>query len=109
MQVIFVSYSQMKANPSAWLHQVVKYRAKVVFFYQTGQPWYYCISFKIAICKSRDLHWSLIAATEECAKWELNSLRAIVVADGANPWSVLLLTNLSNISFSSLFEHFVHR
>lgn len=79
------------------------------FFYQTGQPWYYCISFKIAICKSRDLHWSLIAATEECAKWELNSLRAIVVADGANPWSVLLLTNLSNISFSSLFEHFVHR
>ena len=41
----------------------------------------------IAICKSRDLHWGLLA-TKDHRDLNLGSLRLLLVADGANPWSL---------------------
>lgn len=41
----------------------------------------------VAICKSRDLHWGLLA-TKDHRELNLASLRMLVVADGANPWSL---------------------
>ena len=50
-----------------------------------------CFIFKhrasIAICKSRDLHWGLLA-TKDHRDLNLGSLRLLLVADGANPWSL---------------------
>ncbi|XP_040564455.1 disco-interacting protein 2 homolog A isoform X2 [Lepeophtheirus salmonis] len=69
MHVIFIPYSLMKVNPASWMQMVTKHRAT------------------IAICKSRDLHWGLLA-TKDHRELNLSSLRLIVVADGANPWSL---------------------
>ena len=41
----------------------------------------------VAVCKSRDLHWGLLA-TKDHRDLNLSSLRMLVVADGANPWSL---------------------
>ena len=41
----------------------------------------------IAIVKSRDLHWGLLA-TKDHKDVNLSSLRLLLVADGANPWSL---------------------
>lgn len=79
MRVHFVPYSLMKVSPTSWLVQATKFQATT------------------ALVKSRDLHWSLMALTgggnnaiSQVNKDLINlaSLRAIVVADGANPWSL---------------------
>lgn len=41
----------------------------------------------VAIVKSRDLHWGLLA-TRDHKEILLSSLRMLLVADGANPWSL---------------------
>ena len=41
----------------------------------------------VAVCKSRDLHWGLLA-TKDHRELNLSSLRLLTVADGANPWSL---------------------
>ncbi len=41
----------------------------------------------IAIVKSRDLHWGLLA-TRDHRDISLASLRLLLVSDGANPWSL---------------------
>ena len=41
----------------------------------------------IAVVKSRDLHWGLLA-TKDHKDISLSSLRLLLVADGANPWSL---------------------
>ncbi|XP_054750065.1 disco-interacting protein 2 homolog C-like isoform X1 [Lytechinus pictus] len=69
MQVYFVPYSLMKVNPASWMHIVTKYKAT------------------LAIVKSRDMHWGLMAQKEHKGI-NLNSLRMLLVADGANPWSL---------------------
>ncbi len=69
MHVIFIPYALMKVNPASWMQMVTKHRATV------------------AICKSRDLHWGLLA-TKDHRDLNLASLRMLVVADGANPWSL---------------------
>lgn len=69
MKVYFVPYSLMKINPTSWLVQATKLKAQT------------------ALVKSRDLHWSLIA-TRDHKELQLQALRSIVVADGANPWSL---------------------
>jgi acyl-CoA synthetase (AMP-forming)/AMP-acid ligase II len=69
MHVIFIPYALMKVNPASWMQMVTKHRATV------------------AICKSRDLHWGLLA-TKDHRDLNLSSLRMLVVADGANPWSL---------------------
>ncbi|CAB3408565.1 unnamed protein product [Caenorhabditis bovis] len=69
MRVIFVPYSLMKMNPASWMHMVTKYQATT------------------ALVKSRDLHWALLA-TRDHKDINLSSLRALLVADGANPWSL---------------------
>jgi len=56
-------------NPASWMQMITKHRATV------------------AICKSRDLHWGLLA-TRDHAGLNLSSLRMLLVADGANPWSL---------------------
>ncbi len=58
-----------KVNPASWMQMVTKHRATV------------------AVCKSRDLHWGLLA-TKDHRELNLSSLRLLVVADGANPWSL---------------------
>lgn len=69
MHVIFVPYALMKQNPASWMLAVTKTKATV------------------AICKSRDLHWGLLS-TRNHKEVNLSSLRIILVADGANPWSL---------------------
>ncbi|KAF1768453.1 hypothetical protein GCK72_000265 [Caenorhabditis remanei] len=69
MRVIFVPYSLMKMNPATWMHMVSKYQATT------------------ALVKSRDLHWALLA-TRDHKDISLSSLRTLLVADGANPWSL---------------------
>lgn len=41
----------------------------------------------VAVVKSRDLHWGLLA-TKDHKDINLASLRMLLVADGANPWSL---------------------
>uniref|UniRef100_A0A8C7GWZ0 Disco interacting C n=1 Tax=Oncorhynchus kisutch TaxID=8019 RepID=A0A8C7GWZ0_ONCKI len=69
MHVISIPYSLMKVNPLSWIQKVCQYKAKV------------------ACVKSRDMHWALVAHRDQ-RDINLSSLRMLVVADGANPWSV---------------------
>ncbi|CAG7718035.1 unnamed protein product [Allacma fusca] len=69
MHVIFIPYALMKVNPASWMQMITKYRAS------------------IAIVKSRDLHWGLLA-TRDHRDISLASLRLLFVSDGANPWSL---------------------
>ncbi|XP_049952324.1 disco-interacting protein 2 isoform X2 [Schistocerca serialis cubense] len=69
MHVIFIPYALMKVNPASWMQMITKYRASV------------------AVVKSRDLHWGLLA-TKDHKEVSLSSLRLLLVADGANPWSL---------------------
>ncbi|KAK0426919.1 hypothetical protein QR680_009967 [Steinernema hermaphroditum] len=69
MRVIFVPYSLMKISPTSWMMMVTKLQAQT------------------ALLKSRDLHWSLLASKEH-TNVNLSSLNSIIVADGANPWSL---------------------
>ena len=69
MHMIYVPYSIMKINPAIWLTTVTKYKAS------------------IALVKSRDMHWGLMAQRDN-KDVNLSSLRLLLVADGANPWSL---------------------
>ncbi|XP_065163963.1 disco-interacting protein 2 isoform X5 [Atheta coriaria] len=69
MHVIYIPYALMKVNPASWMQMITKYRATV------------------AVVKSRDLHWGLLA-TKDHKDINLLSLRMLLVADGANPWSL---------------------
>ena len=46
MHVVFIPYALMKVNPASWMQMVTKHRATV------------------AVCKSRDLHWGLLATKD---------------------------------------------
>uniref|UniRef100_T1KHY9 DMAP1-binding domain-containing protein n=1 Tax=Tetranychus urticae TaxID=32264 RepID=T1KHY9_TETUR len=61
MHVIFIPYSLMKINPSFWMLMITKFKATV------------------AICKSRDLHWGLLA-TKEHKDVNLSTLRMLLVS-----------------------------
>ena len=69
MHMLYVPYSVMKVNPSIWLSTIAKYKAS------------------IALVKSRDMHWGLMAQRDH-KDINLSSLRMLLVADGANPWSL---------------------
>ncbi|XP_051854330.1 disco-interacting protein 2 homolog A isoform X4 [Antechinus flavipes] len=69
MHVISIPYALMKVNPLSWIQKVCSYKARV------------------ALVKSRDMHWSLLAQRDQ-RDVSLSSLRMLIVADGANPWSV---------------------
>ncbi|KAG8335062.1 beta transducin [Homalodisca vitripennis] len=69
MHVVFIPYALMKVNPASWMQMITKYRASV------------------AVVKSRDLHWGLLA-TKDHKDISLSSLRLLLVGDGANPWSL---------------------
>ncbi|KAK4337153.1 hypothetical protein RND71_043371 [Anisodus tanguticus] len=69
IHVIFIPYALMKVNPSCWMLMITKYKATT------------------SICKSRDLHWGLLA-TKDHKDINLSSLRMLLIADGANPWSL---------------------
>ncbi len=69
MHMIYVPYSVMKVNPAIWLTTITKYKASV------------------ALVKSRDMHWGLMAQRDH-KDVNLASLRLLLVADGANPWSL---------------------
>ncbi|VDN23240.1 unnamed protein product [Gongylonema pulchrum] len=79
-RVIFIPYSLMKINPASWMLMVTRYQAKT------------------ALVKSRDLHWGLLA-TRDHKDINLSTLRSILVADGANPWSLS-----SCDQFTSVFQ-----
>lgn len=59
----------LQVSPASWMQMITKYRASV------------------AVVKSRDLHWGLLA-TKDHKDISLSSLRLLLVADGANPWSL---------------------
>uniref|UniRef100_A0A674A3W2 Disco interacting A n=1 Tax=Salmo trutta TaxID=8032 RepID=A0A674A3W2_SALTR len=69
MHVISIPYSLMKVNPLSWIQKVHTYKARV------------------AVVKSRDMHWSLLAQRDQ-RDVSLSSLRMLIVTDGANPWSI---------------------
>lgn len=69
MHTIYIPYSVMKINPGIWLTTISKYKASV------------------ALVKSRDMHWGLMAHREQ-KDINLESLRLLLIADGANPWSL---------------------
>ncbi|XP_016975857.1 disco-interacting protein 2 isoform X1 [Drosophila rhopaloa] len=69
MHVIFIPYALMKLRPSSWMQLITKHRASC------------------CLVKSRDLHWGLLA-TKDHKDISLASLRMLLVADGANPWSL---------------------
>ncbi|XP_058889422.1 disco-interacting protein 2 homolog A-like isoform X5 [Acipenser ruthenus] len=69
MHVISIPYSLMKVNPLSWIQKVHSYKARV------------------AVVKSRDMHWSLLSQRDQ-RDVNLSSLRMLIVADGANPWSI---------------------
>ncbi|XP_048508308.1 disco-interacting protein 2 homolog C isoform X4 [Athalia rosae] len=69
MHVVFIPYALMKVSPASWMQMITKHRATV------------------AVVKSRDLHWGLLA-TKDHKDISLSSLRLLLVADGANPWSL---------------------
>ncbi|XP_023806984.1 disco-interacting protein 2 homolog A isoform X3 [Oryzias latipes] len=69
MHVISIPYFLMKVNPLSWIQKVHTYKARV------------------AVVKSRDMHWSLLAQRDQ-RDISLSSLRMLIVADGANPWSI---------------------
>ncbi|XP_058987473.1 disco-interacting protein 2 isoform X3 [Musca domestica] len=69
MHVLFIPYALMKLRPSSWMQLITKHRASC------------------CLVKSRDLHWGLLA-TKDHKDISLSSLRMLLVADGANPWSL---------------------
>ncbi|XP_043939409.1 disco-interacting protein 2 homolog B isoform X2 [Protopterus annectens] len=69
LHTISVPYSVMKVSPLSWVQRVYAHKAKV------------------AVVKCRDLHWALMAHRDQ-RDASLSSLRMLIVADGANPWSV---------------------
>nr|XP_031534689.1 disco-interacting protein 2 homolog A isoform X11 [Vicugna pacos] len=69
MHVVSIPYALMKANPLSWIQKVCAYKARA------------------ALVKSRDMHWSLLAQRGQ-RDVSLSSLRMLIVADGANPWSI---------------------
>uniref|UniRef100_A0AAR2L522 DMAP1-binding domain-containing protein n=1 Tax=Pygocentrus nattereri TaxID=42514 RepID=A0AAR2L522_PYGNA len=69
IHTISVPYAVMKACPLSWVQRVHIHKAR------------------IALVKCRDLHWAMMAHREQ-RDISLASLRMLIVADGANPWSV---------------------
>ncbi|XP_069790306.1 disco-interacting protein 2 homolog A-like isoform X3 [Narcine bancroftii] len=69
MHVINIPYALMKVNPLSWIQKVCAYKAH------------------IAVVKSRDMHWALLAQRDQ-RDVSLSSLQMLIVADGANPWSI---------------------
>uniref|UniRef100_A0A6Q2ZFW9 DMAP1-binding domain-containing protein n=1 Tax=Esox lucius TaxID=8010 RepID=A0A6Q2ZFW9_ESOLU len=69
IHTISVPYAVMKACPLSWVQRVHIHKARV------------------ALVKCRDLHWAMMAHRDQ-RDTSLASLRMLVVADGANPWSV---------------------
>lgn len=78
MHVIYVPYALMKLNPASWMLSVTRTKAT------------------IAICKSRDLHWGLLSNRNH-KDVNLSSLRVLLVADGANPWSLSSCDQFSSV------------
>ncbi|KAL7012147.1 hypothetical protein ACKWTF_014657 [Chironomus riparius] len=81
MHVLFIPYALMKQRPSSWMQLITKYRTSC------------------CLVKSRDLHWGLLA-TKDHKDINLSSLRMLLVADGANPWSLSSCDQFLNV-FSS--------
>uniref|UniRef100_A0A670I9R8 Disco interacting B n=1 Tax=Podarcis muralis TaxID=64176 RepID=A0A670I9R8_PODMU len=80
LHTVSVPYSVMKTCPLSWVQRVHTHKAKV------------------ALVKCRDLHWAMMAHRDQ-RDVSLNSLRMLIVTDGANPWSVS-----SCDAFLSLFQ-----
>ncbi|XP_034079579.1 disco-interacting protein 2 homolog B-A isoform X3 [Gymnodraco acuticeps] len=69
VHTVSVPYAVMKACPLSWVQRVHIHKAR------------------IALVKCRDLHWAMMAHREQ-RDTSLASLHMLIVADGANPWSV---------------------
>jgi len=91
MHVIYIPYALMKVNPASWMQMITKYRGKHFIFIIILYILYYIdfinIAASVAVVKSRDLHWGLLA-TKDHKDIVLSSLRLLLVGDGANPWSL---------------------
>ncbi|KAJ8359038.1 hypothetical protein SKAU_G00155630 [Synaphobranchus kaupii] len=69
IHTVSVPYAVMKACPLSWAQRVHTHKARV------------------ALVKCRDLHWAMMAHRDQ-RDTNLSSLRMLIIADGANPWSV---------------------
>uniref|UniRef100_A0A672JJB2 Disco-interacting protein 2 homolog Bb n=1 Tax=Salarias fasciatus TaxID=181472 RepID=A0A672JJB2_SALFA len=70
IHTISVPYAVMKACPLSWVQRVHIHKGA-----------------RVALVKCRDLHWAMMAHRDQ-RDTSLASLRMLIVADGANPWSV---------------------
>ncbi|ELT90261.1 hypothetical protein CAPTEDRAFT_205040 [Capitella teleta] len=78
MHVVFIPYSIMKVDPASWMKMITRFKASV------------------GIVKSRDMHWGLLAQKDH-KDINLSSLRMLLVADGANPWSLTSCDSFLNV------------
>jgi hypothetical protein len=60
---------------------------KLYHFWRIIFGYHFLLTASVAVVKSRDLHWGLLA-TKDHKEVSLSSLRLLLVADGANPWSL---------------------
>lgn len=103
MHVIFIPYALMKVNPASWLIMITKFKGMFMIqifiinilslkCYRFLFIWFLFFSSiaSVAICKSRDLHWGLLA-TKDHKDVNLSSLRLLLIADGSNPCMYFLL------------------
>ena len=87
MHVTFVPYALMKIQPGSWMLQTTKLKASVALvsvFAPLSAIGKGMLSFQV---KSRDLHWGVLAQRDH-REVNLSTLRMLLVADGANPWSL---------------------
>ncbi|KAJ8260343.1 hypothetical protein GJAV_G00179870 [Gymnothorax javanicus] len=81
IHTVSVPYAVMKACPLSWVQRVHTHKARV------------------ALVKCRDLHWAMMAHKDQ-RDINLSSLRMLIVADGANPWSVSSCDAFLNVFLS---------
>ena len=94
MHVIFIPYALMKIDPASWMKMITKFKGitmqastlkyTVLKLYLLVRV---CLA-SVAVVKSRDMHWGLLAQKEH-KDINLSSLRMLLVADGVNPCTSL--------------------
>ena len=84
----------MKIDPASWMKMITKFKGDVCL---ERFALLHCFTFcllcaaSVAVVKSRDMHWGLLAQKEH-KDINLSSLRMLLVADGVNPceWTAAL-------------------
>ncbi len=137
MHVVFVPYALMKVDPASWMKMVTRFKgeqqssfmqdtsmhsliatvhidssqqftAAVTFTFVAESKVYAAVcTASLAIVKSRDMHWALLAQKDH-KDINLTSLRMLLVADGANPCECSLVSLYNYLLCSNTFDAATH-